>query len=204
MSLFVKLQQRQAEGRPIRIGLIGAGKFGSMYLAQVPRTPGVHLVGIADLSPAGARANLERVGWDAQRLQALEHFLEPRWQLCRPSQSVVTKRYSDWVAYLAQRAAVSAPGRSLRQLERRIKHWSGLPMRELRVMGRSEEAFFATAALATQNPSKLDWAQIAADTGYSDQSHMIRTTRRITGFTPEALGKGIQHQESFWAYRLWM
>jgi len=70
MSLFAKLQQRQAEGRPIRVGLIGAGKFGSMYLAQIPRTPGVHLVGIADLSPAGARANLERVGWDAQRLQA--------------------------------------------------------------------------------------------------------------------------------------
>jgi predicted homoserine dehydrogenase-like protein len=70
MSLFAKLQQRQAEGRPIRIGLIGAGKFGSMYLAQIPRTPGVHLVGIADLSPAGARANLARVGWDAQRLQA--------------------------------------------------------------------------------------------------------------------------------------
>jgi predicted homoserine dehydrogenase-like protein len=70
MSLFVKLQQRQAEGRPIRIGLIGAGKFGSMYLAQVPRTPGVHLVGIADLSPDGARANLARVGWDLQRTQA--------------------------------------------------------------------------------------------------------------------------------------
>ena len=70
MSLFAKLQQRQAEGRPIRIGLIGAGKFGSMYLAQVPRTPGVHLVGIADLSPDGARANLARVGWDVQRTQA--------------------------------------------------------------------------------------------------------------------------------------
>jgi len=59
-------------------------------------------------------------------------------------------------------------------------------------------------ASATQTPAKLDWAQIAVDTGYSDQSHMIRTTRRITGFTPEALGKGIQLQESFWAYRLWM
>lgn len=70
MSLFAKLQQRQAEGRPIRIGLIGAGKFGSMYLAQVPRTPGVHLVGIADLSPDGARANLARVGWDVQRTMA--------------------------------------------------------------------------------------------------------------------------------------
>ena len=70
MNLHAKLLQRQAEGRPIRIGLIGAGKFGSMYLAQIPRTPGVHLVGIADLSPAAARTNLTRVGWDAGRTQA--------------------------------------------------------------------------------------------------------------------------------------
>jgi predicted homoserine dehydrogenase-like protein len=52
------------------VGLIGAGKFGSMYLAQVPRTPGVHLAGIADLSPGAARANLARVGWPAERTQA--------------------------------------------------------------------------------------------------------------------------------------
>lgn len=70
MSLFAKLQQRQAEARPIRVGLIGAGKFGSMYLAQIPRTPGVHLAGIADLSPDGVRTNLSRVGWQAQRMQA--------------------------------------------------------------------------------------------------------------------------------------
>jgi predicted homoserine dehydrogenase-like protein len=63
MNLFSKLQQRQAEGRPLRLGLIGAGKFAAMYLAQVPKTPGVHLAGIADLAPAGAKANLERVGW---------------------------------------------------------------------------------------------------------------------------------------------
>ncbi len=68
--LFAKLQQRAAEGRPIRVGLIGAGKFGSMYLAQVPRTPGVHLVGIADLNPEAAGRNLARVGWDAERVQA--------------------------------------------------------------------------------------------------------------------------------------
>ena len=70
MNLYSKLQQRQAQGRPIRIGLIGAGKFGSMYLAQIPRTPGVHLVGIADLSPTAARTNLARVGWAAERTQA--------------------------------------------------------------------------------------------------------------------------------------
>ena len=62
MSLHAQLLQRAAEGRPIRVALIGAGKFGSMYLAQVPRTAGIHLVGIADLSPDAARANLARQG----------------------------------------------------------------------------------------------------------------------------------------------
>jgi predicted homoserine dehydrogenase-like protein len=70
MSLFAKLQQRAADNQPIRIGLIGAGKFGSMYLAQIPRTPGVHLVAIADLNPEGARVNLARVGWNPAQTQA--------------------------------------------------------------------------------------------------------------------------------------
>ena len=70
MNLHTQLAQRAAQGKPIRVGLIGAGKFGSMYLAQVPRTPGVHVVGIADLSPEAACRNLARVGWDPQRVQA--------------------------------------------------------------------------------------------------------------------------------------
>jgi predicted homoserine dehydrogenase-like protein len=70
MSLHNRLQQRAAEGRPVRIGLIGAGKFGAMYLAQIPRTPGVQLVAIADISPDAARVNLERVGWQRERAAA--------------------------------------------------------------------------------------------------------------------------------------
>jgi predicted homoserine dehydrogenase-like protein len=70
MSLHHQLLQRAAEGRPVRVGLIGAGKFGSMYLSQVPRTPGVHLVAIADLNPAAARRNLARVGWKPEQSAA--------------------------------------------------------------------------------------------------------------------------------------
>src|SRR5260221_8727513 len=66
MNLYAKLQQRR--DNPLRIGLIGAGKFAAMYLAQVPKTPGVELVGIADLSPANAKENLKRVGWDPARI----------------------------------------------------------------------------------------------------------------------------------------
>jgi predicted homoserine dehydrogenase-like protein len=70
MSLYAQLQQRAADGKPVRVALIGAGKFGSMYLAQVPRTPGVHLAAIADLSPDAAKANLARVGWASERTEA--------------------------------------------------------------------------------------------------------------------------------------
>ena len=70
MSLYKKLQQRAQDSKPIRIALIGAGKFGSMYLSQIPRTPGIHLVGIADLSPDRAKASLRRVGWQDNQFGA--------------------------------------------------------------------------------------------------------------------------------------
>ncbi len=66
MSLYKQLQARAAEGRPIRLGVIGAGKFGTMFLAQAPRLPGVHVVGVADLSPERAKANLALAGWSAE------------------------------------------------------------------------------------------------------------------------------------------
>jgi predicted homoserine dehydrogenase-like protein len=68
MNLYAKLQQRK--DKPLRIGLIGAGKFAAMYIAQVPKTPGVHLVGIADIAPDYARQNLERVGWAREAYSA--------------------------------------------------------------------------------------------------------------------------------------
>ena len=67
MNLYAKLQQRK--DNPLGIGLIGAGKFAAMYLAQVPKTPGIRLVAIADLAPDNARLNLQRVGWPAELVQ---------------------------------------------------------------------------------------------------------------------------------------
>ena len=70
MSLIQQLKARAQAGRPVRVAVIGAGKFGSMYLSQAPRTPGIHLVAVVDLSPDRARASLARVGWDAPRCAA--------------------------------------------------------------------------------------------------------------------------------------
>jgi predicted homoserine dehydrogenase-like protein len=57
--MYDELQRRAQEGRPIRVALIGAGKFGSMFLSQARRVTGLHLVGLADLSRA--RTNMARI-----------------------------------------------------------------------------------------------------------------------------------------------
>lgn len=139
---------------------------------------------------------------DAARLQALEDFLEPLWAERRPAAAPATQRMSDWVAHLTQRAATSASGRSLRQLERRIKHWAGMPLRDLQVMGRSEQVFFD--AVAAQLRGDVNWTQLALQAGYTDQAHFCRVTRRMTGLSPEALRQGILTGEGFWPYRLWL
>src|SRR5436853_6965967 len=64
--------EREAAGRPVRVGLIGAGKFGTMFLAQVRRTPGMHLVGLADLNVERARHQLRACGWSAPQFSAAE------------------------------------------------------------------------------------------------------------------------------------
>ncbi|RZL31568.1 MAG: AraC family transcriptional regulator, partial [Rubrivivax sp.] len=81
---------------------------------------------------------------DGARLQLLEAFLLPRWQALGAQQP--GHRYAAWTEALAVRAATSAAGRSLRQLERGIKAWAGLPLRELRAVSRAESAFYAVAA----------------------------------------------------------
>ena len=70
MNLHSLLARRAEAGRPVRVGLIGAGKFGSMVLAQAPRIAGYHVVGVADLDVAKARGALARVGWPAERYAA--------------------------------------------------------------------------------------------------------------------------------------
>ncbi len=63
MNLHRLLVERHRESGPIKVGVIGAGKFASMFLTQALHVPGLHVVGVADLSPDRARAALARTGW---------------------------------------------------------------------------------------------------------------------------------------------
>ncbi len=70
MNLHRLLRERAAQERPVRVGLIGAGKFGTMFLAQARVTPGLQVVAVADLSPQRARAALADAGWPAAQAAA--------------------------------------------------------------------------------------------------------------------------------------
>ncbi len=70
MNLHSLLEQRERDGRPIRVGLIGAGRFGTMYLAQARNIPGVHVVGIADINVDRAKGALALVDWPSDAVAA--------------------------------------------------------------------------------------------------------------------------------------
>ncbi len=70
MNLYSLLQKRMDSAGPVRVGLIGAGKFGSMFLSQVPTARGIEVAAIADLAPDRAREACRRVGWDDARIAA--------------------------------------------------------------------------------------------------------------------------------------
>jgi len=70
MNLSSLLAKRAEENSPVRVGMIGAGKFGTMFLAQAERQRGIHVVGVCDLNPDAARSNLALVNWAPRRYDA--------------------------------------------------------------------------------------------------------------------------------------
>jgi AraC-like DNA-binding protein len=138
---------------------------------------------------------------DAARIQVIEAFLLPRWQACHTSGHRSGSRYLDWITHLAMRAALSGVGKSTRQIERRVKLWAGLSKQRLRGFARLEASFFDLREAGERE--LLSWAELAFNAGFSDQAHMCREVRRMTGFSPEEIRRAIDTEESFWIYRLW-
>ncbi len=70
MNLHKLLSERATTGKPVRVVLIGAGKFGSMFLAQARTTDGLHILGIADLDVEQAKASVVNTGWTPAQTEA--------------------------------------------------------------------------------------------------------------------------------------
>lgn len=130
----------------------------------------------------------------------LENLLESLWSGPRPREAKVAPLMGDWVRTVAARAALSATGRGIRQIQRRIKALTGQSYRELQIFARTEGAIVHTRD--NRADSVLDLAGLASDAGFADQSHMGREIRRITGLSPRRLDELMANDEAFWFYRL--
>ena len=143
---------------------------------------------------------------DAQLMPLLERHLAPRWQALhgRDSERPTLRQLGrHWVEQLGWQVGEWRRVHSARHVERRIKAFSGRSLREWQSLVRTEGLFFA-ARDRHEAGLPLDWAALAQDEGFSDQAHMSRTVKRITGFSPGDFTQRFMDDESFWMYRLWV
>src|SRR5258706_16231006 len=113
MSLYRLLQARAAVGKPVRVGLIGAGKFGSMLLSQIPTTPGLEIAVIADLDPERARAACRTVGWDDKRIGRTLFIADGRAACSHPDVEVGVEATGAPSAGIAHARAAIAAGKHI-------------------------------------------------------------------------------------------
>ncbi len=139
---------------------------------------------------------------EASLLDVLAQHLAPRWQAAH-GKTALRQLGRHWVERLAWQADQWRRVHSPRHVERRIKSFSGRSLREWQSLVKTEGIFFAARDLHLAG-QRLDWAALAQEGGFSDQAHMSRTVKRITGFAPGEFAQRFADDESFWMYRLWV
>ena len=66
------LEQRAATDKPIRIALVGAGRFGTSVAAQISQIQGMLLAAVVDPNITNGKAALEAAGWTHTQWQQVE------------------------------------------------------------------------------------------------------------------------------------
>jgi AraC-like DNA-binding protein len=138
-------------------------------------------------------------------LSVLQDKIEIVWAGVRPAGARARVNLpvglaAEWIRSLVHRATATGSGRSIRQIQRRIKSWTGFGERDLHGFSHMEQ--LNLKMLEATRKGDVDWAALAAASGFADQAHMIRRTKQQTGFTPEQLRESRTHHEAFWYYRL--
>jgi len=173
MNLATLAAMRAEEGRPVRAGLIGAGKFGSMFLSQVPTTLGLEVAAVADLSVDRARAACRTVGWPDEMIEATA-FVEDGAELAaRDDIEVVIEATGNPPAGVRHALAAIENGKHI-------------------VMVNVEADVLAGAALSR----RADEAGVVYSMGYGDQPALVSEMvdwARACGFRVMAAGKGTRY-----------
>jgi predicted homoserine dehydrogenase-like protein len=177
MNLQRLIRQRLDKGSPVRTGLVGAGKFGSMFLAQVPGTAGLEVTWIADLDPQRARDACTNVGWSNEQIARCQFSDDAETLIAEAKVDVVVEATGDPIAGI----------RHARQAIRQGRHL---------VMVNVEADVLAGPLLAAEARQ----AGLVYSMAYGDQPALICELvdwARSAGFQVIAAGKGTKYLPSY-------
>ncbi len=176
MNLFKLLANRHAAGKPVRVALIGAGKFGSMFLSQVPHVRGLEVPVIVDLDEERAREACRTVGWDGARIAATSFTRD------------ASKATSDDIEVIVE--ATGNPGVGIRHARAAIAAGKHIVMVNV-------EADVLAGPLLAQEARK---ANVVYSLAYGDQPALTAEMvdwARATGFRVIAAGKGTKYLPAY-------
>jgi predicted homoserine dehydrogenase-like protein len=179
MNLHQLLAARVESSGPVRVGLIGAGKFGSMFLVQVPTTPGIAVAAIADLAPERARSACRVVGWDDSRVAATAFVEDGAALAARDDVELVIEATGNPAAGIAHARAAIAAGKHI-------------------VMVNVEADVLAGPLLAEEARA----AGVVYSLAYGDQPALTAELvdwARACGFSVVAAGKGTKYLPAYHA-----
>lgn len=190
MNLHHLLQARADDGQPIRVGLIGAGKFGSMFLAQARTMPGTHILGIADLLVDRARAAMHATGWPQEQTSATS-----------PAKALAngTTFLTDDAEFLINAGGLDVIVEATGDPEAGIRHALAAIERGRHIVMVNVEADVLAGPLLA---NKAQRAGIVYSMAYGDQPALICEQvdwARACGFEVVAAGKGTLYMPEFHA-----
>ena len=179
MYLYRELSERARADEPVRVGLIGAGKFGSMFLSQVPTTLGLRVAAIADLEPDRAREACRRVGWSEALIADTRFTDDAVLMMARGDVDVVVEATGVPAAGITHARAAIAAGKHI-------------------VMVNVEADVLAGALLAEEARD----AGVVYSMAYGDQPALtceLVEWARACGFDVVAAGKGTRYLPAYHA-----
>jgi predicted homoserine dehydrogenase-like protein len=188
VNLHALLLQRQAAGRPVTVGLIGAGKFGTMFLAQARLTRGLHLVAVADLDVARAQRQLRTAGWPREQVAA-----SSRGDAAKSGRLHVTADAEAMIAFPGIEVIVEATGVPAAG----IRHALGAIVHGKHVVMVNVEADALAGPLIAR---KAKAAGVVYSLAWGDQPALICEHvdwARACGFKVIAAGKGTRYEPHY-------
>jgi predicted homoserine dehydrogenase-like protein len=188
MNLHRMLLERQAAGRPVTVGIVGAGKFGTMFLSQARLTQGMHVVAVADLNVARARSQLAMASWPAEQFAASGYD-----DALKTGKTLVTADAESMISHPAIEVIVEATGdprTGIRLALMSIEHGKHIVMVNV-------EADAVAGPLLARRAAQ---AGVVYSLAWGDQPAMICEMvdwARTCGYNVVAAGKGTRYHPTY-------